>query len=125
MKIISKKTFLFLSIIALVGLVGCRKKKDTIAAITVLYKSTGAPVDNAKVVLYATSTTGHQAAVTVHDTAYANINGVAYFNYNDVYQLGQAGVCVLNIKASKDNLSGEGIIKIEQEKSTSSGVYIQ
>jgi hypothetical protein len=125
MKIISKKTFLFLSIIALVGLVGCRKKKDTIATITVLYKSTGAPVDNAKVVLYATSTTGHQAAVTVHDTAYANINGVAYFNYNDVYQLGQAGVCVLNIKASKDNLSGEGIIKIEQEKSTGSGVYIQ
>jgi hypothetical protein len=47
MKIISKKTFLFLSIIALVGLVGCRKKKDTIATITVLYKSTGAPVDNA------------------------------------------------------------------------------
>ena len=125
MKIISKKTFLFLSIIALVGLVGCRKKKDTIATITVVYKSTGAPVDNAKVVLYATSTTGHQAAVTVHDTAYANINGVAYFNYNDVYQLGQAGVCVLNIKASKDNLSGEGIIKIEQEKSTGSGVYIQ
>ena len=125
MKIISKKTFLFLSVIALVGLVGCRKKKDTIATITVLYKSTGAPVDNAKVVLYATSTTGHQAAVTVHDTAYANINGVAYFNYNDVYQLGQAGVCVLNIKASKDNLSGEGIIKIEQEKSTGSGVYIQ
>jgi hypothetical protein len=125
MKIISKKTFLFLSIIALVGLVGCRKKKDTIATITVLYKSTGAPVDNAKVVLYAVSTTGHQAAVTVHDTAYANINGVAYFNFNDVYQLGQAGVCVLNIKASKDNLSGEGIIKIEQEKSTGSGVYIQ
>ncbi len=125
MKILSKKTFLFLSILALVALVGCRKKKDTIATITVTNKVTGATVQNAKVVLYAVSTTGHQAAVTVHDTAYANSNGVAYFNFNDVYQLGQAGVCVLNIKATKDNLSGEGIIKVEQEKTTSAGVYLQ
>ena len=125
MKVIFNKTFLFLSIIALVALVGCRKKKDTIATITVTNKATGALVENAKVVLYATSTTGHQAAVTVHDTAYSNGNGVAYFNYNDVYQLGQAGVCVLNIKGTKDNLSGEGIIKIEEEKTTAAGVYLQ
>ena len=125
MKIISKKTFLFLSVIALFALFGCRKKKDTIATITVVNKISGTSVGNAKVVLYATSTTGHQAAVTVHDTAYANGNGIAYFNYNDVYQLGQAGVCVLNIKATKDNLSGEGIIKIEQEKTTNANVFLQ
>ncbi|MCE2742121.1 MAG: hypothetical protein LW701_00875 [Fluviicola sp.] len=125
MKVIFNKTFLFLSIIALVALVGCRKKKDTIATITVVNKISGASVENAKVVLYATSTTGHQAAVTVHDTAYANGNGIAYFNYNDVYQLGQAGVCVLNIKATKDNLSGEGIIKIEEEKTTNANVFLQ
>lgn len=125
MKVIFNKTFLFLSIIALVALVGCRKKKDTIAAITITNKTTGAIVENAKVVLYATSTTGHQAAVTVHDTAYSNGSGVAYFNFNDEYQLGQAGVFVLNIKATKDNLSGEGIIKVEEEKSTSAGVYLQ
>ena len=109
MKNITKKTFLFLCIFTLIAIVGCKKKKDT----------------TAKVVLYATSTTGHQAAVTVHDTAYANSNGVAYFNFNDVYQLGQAGVCVLNIKATKDNLSGEGIIKIEQEKNTNANVFLQ
>jgi hypothetical protein len=125
MKIITNKKILYLSFIALIVLVGCKKKKDTIATITVTNKTTGASVENAKVVLYATSSTGKQAAVTVHDTAYANNNGVAYFNFNDVYQLGQAGVCVLDIKATKDNLSGEGVIKIEQEKTTNAGVYLK
>jgi hypothetical protein len=125
MKNITKKTFLFLCIFTLIAIVGCKKKKDTTATITVTNKTTGASLENAKVVLYATSTTGHQAAVTVHDTAYANSNGVAYFNFNDVYQLGQAGVCVLNIKATKDNLSGEGIIKIEEEKTTNANVFLQ
>lgn len=125
MKTLTKRSILLFTIFSMALFVGCRKKKDTIAQITVYKKSSYVQVENAKVVLYAVSTTGHQAAVTIHDTAYTNASGQAFFSYNDVYQLGQAGVAVLNIKATKDNLMGEGIIKIEEEKTNSAGVFIQ
>jgi hypothetical protein len=50
---------------------------------------------------------------------------MASFNYNDIYQLGQAGVAVLDIKAQKQNMIGQGIIKIEAEKINEETVYIQ
>lgn len=123
----TKFMVLFSAIFSLIFFVGCRKKKDTIAIITVKtnVNAPDKPVENARVVLYAVSTTGNQAAVTLHDTAYTTSTGQAHFNFNDVYQLGQAGVAVLNIKATKDNLSGDGIIKIEEEKTTEEKVFIQ
>jgi hypothetical protein len=54
-----------------------------------------------------------------------NANGVAVFNFNDVYQLGQAGVAVLNIDVQKDALTGQGIIKVEQEVTSKETVYVQ
>ncbi|MEY4659245.1 MAG: hypothetical protein RJB36_1011, partial [Bacteroidota bacterium] len=42
-----------------------------------------------------------------------------------LYQLGQAGVAVLDIDAKKGNKSGAGIIKIEAEKVNEETVYIQ
>lgn len=127
MKKYSKLSFVLVGVMTLALFVGCRKKKDTIVLINVKTSvfAPDKPVDNAKVVLYAVSSTGHQSSVTIHDTAYTTPNGSAYFNFNDVYQLGQAGVAVLNIKATKDNMSGEGIIKVEEEKTSSQKVYIQ
>ncbi|MBI1838280.1 MAG: hypothetical protein HYR91_13545 [Flavobacteriia bacterium] len=118
-------SFFVFGIVSVMIMFGCRKKKDTIAIISV--SNTGhQSIEGAKVVLYAkASDPSHQSAVTIHDTAYTNSSGQAYFNFNDVYQLGQAGVAVLNISASKDNLVGEGIIKIEEEKTSNEGVVIQ
>jgi hypothetical protein len=123
MKIIFSKTLLIFSMFSMLFFVGCRKKKDTIAAITVSYKTTGLAVENAKVTL-SPSNPSQKVDERVTKTMNSNSNGVAYFNYNDLYQLGAAGVCILNIKALKDTSTGSGIIKIEEEKTTSAGVTI-
>jgi len=102
----------------------CRKKGDTIAKITVR-DTANVLVPNARVILYGTSTQTPIKPVVRRDTTYTNSSGVAIFNYNDVYQLGQAGVAVLNISAEKGGLVGEGIIKIEEEVESVATVYIQ
>ncbi len=102
----------------------CRKKKDTIARITVLDAENNI-VPEAQVILFGQSTTDPMQEVVRRDTAMTNTSGVATFNYNDVYQLGQAGVAVLNIRATKGGLVGTGIIQIEQEKENTARVFIQ
>lgn len=109
---------------SLLTMTSCRKKEDTIAKITVR-DTANVLVPNARVILYGTSTTDPIQAVVRRDTAFTNSNGVAVFNYNEVYQLGQAGVAVLNIRATKGNMNGEGIIKIEEEKESTAKVFIK
>ena len=75
------------------------------------------------VVLYGTNTQGTPQVVAIFDTAYTNGAGLASFNYNDIYQLGQAGVAVLDIKAQKLNKIGQGIIKIEPEQVNENCIY--
>ena len=79
----------------------------------------------ATVILYGESTTDPIQPVVRRDTTTTNTSGVATINYNDVYQLGQAGVAVLNISAEKGDLYGEGIIKIEEEQENTVTVFIQ
>lgn len=120
------KSVIFISCIALISAVsvsGCRKKKDTLAHIYVK-NNTNQSVDNAMVVLYGTNTAGTPQQVAVFDTSYTNVEGLATFNFNEIYQLGQAGVAVLDIKAQKLNQVGIGIIKIEAEKLNEETVVI-
>lgn len=102
----------------------CRKKKDTIAKITVR-DTANALVPGARVVLYGTSTTDPIQPVVRRDTSFTDAAGIATFNYNDVYQLGQAGVAVLNITAEKGDLFGKGIIKVNEEQENYATVLIQ
>ena len=121
-------TAIFAVAIAGMGVVfsssGCRKKKDTIAKIYVR-DTMNAPVIGARVVLKGESTVTPSPPVVLFDTTTTNGSGEAIFNFNDVYQLGQAGVAVLNIEAEKDALSGQGIIKVEQETTSEETVFIQ
>ena len=119
-----KILFFALAETSLVSLSACRKKMDTVAHIYVK-DETNASVSNAMVVLYGTNTQQTPQQVAVFDTAYTNANGLATFNYNELYQLGQAGVAVLDIKAQKGNKIGQGIIKIEAEKVNEETVFIQ
>ena len=120
-----KKTLLFAALsIALIGLNACVKKEDTIAKIEVRDEN-NALVEQAMVVLHGPSTCNCPSQVVVHDTAYTNAAGIATFNYNEIYQLGQAGVAVLDIEAYKGNRQGQGIIKIEAEKTNEETVIIQ
>lgn len=102
----------------------CRKKGDTIANIYVKDED-NLNVSGAMVILYGTNTGGTPQQVAVFDTAYTNSTGLASFNYNDIYQLGQAGVAVLDIKAQKFQKIGQGIIKIEAETINEETVFIQ
>ena len=113
----------FLGLVAIASVSGCRKKKDTLAHIYVK-NNTNQSVDNAMVVLYGTNTAGTPQQVAVFDTSYTNVEGLATFNFNEIYQLGQAGVAVLDIKAQKLNQVGIGIIKIEAEKLNEETVVI-
>lgn len=108
----------------LISLDSCRKKEDTIARITVR-DTANMLVPNARVILYGQSTTDPIQPVVRRDTAYTNGAGVATFNYNDYYQLGQGGFAVLNINAKKDDLTGGGMIKIEPEQENKASVNIQ
>lgn len=120
-----KKILLFaVAATTLVSLSACRKKMDTVAHIYVKDEA-NASVSNAMVVLYGTNTQSTPQQVAVFDTAYTNVSGLATFNYNELYQLGQAGVAVLDIKAQKGNKTGQGIIKIEAEKVNEETVFIQ
>ncbi len=119
--------FIALSVVTLLCMatfIGCRKKEDTIAKITVLDASNQA-VAGARVLIYGQSTTNQPADVVLYDTTLTNAAGVATFNFNDVYQLGQAGVAVLNIDVQKDALTGQGIIKVEQEVTSEETVFVQ
>ena len=121
------KTFLFLSLLTVSSLLiatSCRKKKDTIANIFVK-DATNQPVEGCKVILKGVSTTNNPASVTLYDTAYSDADGIATFNFNEEYQLGQAGVAVLNIDAKKNGLKGTGIIKVEEEVTNEETVFIQ
>ncbi len=121
-----KRTLLF-AFVAVLGVAlssGCRKKADTIALIYVRDVANQL-VSGAQVVLYGQSTTNQPANVVLYDTTTSNTSGVAKFNFNDVYQLGQAGVAVLNIEATFAGASGQGIIKIEQEVTSTETVFIQ
>lgn len=104
---------------------GCRKKKDTIAKIYVRNVA-NEPVSAATVRVKGEDTDDNNGdpVIVLDKTTTTNASGEAIFNFNDVYQLGQAGVAVLNIDAQKDGLSGSGIIKIEQEKTSEETVFI-
>lgn len=102
----------------------CVKKEDTIAKIEVRDEN-NALVEQAMVVLHGTSTCNCPSQVVVYDTAYTNAAGIATFNFNEIYQLGQAGVAVLDIEAYKGNRQGQGIIKIEAEETNEETVIIQ
>ncbi|MEI8192504.1 MAG: hypothetical protein WCG64_01445 [Flavobacteriia bacterium] len=119
-----KIAYLLSFVVVAVVLNGCVKKEDTIAKIEVRDEN-NALVEQAMVVLHGTSTCNCPSQVVVYDTAFTNAAGIATFNYNEIYQLGQAGVAVLDIEAYKGNRQGQGIVKIEAEKTNEETVIIQ
>lgn len=119
---------LFVAIFA-IALGSCNKKKDTIAKITVYNSLTNQLAPDCRVVLWGKASQGQgtkdQGDVVLYDTTYTNSSGEAIFNFNQLYQKGMAGVAILNIEAKKGNYKGEGIIKVEEEKTSETTVYIQ
>lgn len=93
----------------------CRKKDDTIVQITVK-DAFNQTVDGATVKLLTLPPYEQNSMPVLEMEGTSDAEGIVRFNFNDVYQLGQAGVAVLNIEVKKGDLEGSGIIKVEQEK---------
>lgn len=108
------------AVLALHVVAGCRKKKDTIAKVFVR-NSVGDGVATATVILKGVSTTSK--ASTFADTAETNSSGEAIFNLNELYKLGQAGVAVLDIVATRNSTTTTGVIQVEQETTSEATVY--
>ena len=126
MKQVIKRFGILSLILAMVALtnIGCKKKKPTIAEITVR-NSAGAAIAGAQVHLFPVPTNQNGAGALLWDyTGVTNAAGVASFNFDEVYQLGQAGVVVANIEASGNGTTGTGVIKVDQETTSTAVVFL-
>ena len=118
MKNTLRNTFLFMALFFLAfSINSCYKKKDTIANVTVM-NSNDEAVSGVEVRLfYAVS--GDSARID--ETSTTGGGGTATFNFNELYQSGQAGFAVLDIYVQGVIV---GIIKIEEEKTTAETIIL-
>lgn len=113
------KLFLFSSLVLALVFTGCYKKKDTIAKVKVIDAS-GLVVSSANVRLYYEGDRAPRE--NLNQSAKTNSSGVATFNYNDFYELGQAGFAILDIDVN--GATKVGIIRVEEEKTSEVTVTI-
>jgi hypothetical protein len=111
---------------SLVAVNSCKKDKQTIATVLVV-NDEGEPVPGASVRLYAvpSETPPPPNEIRFDTTQITNGTGKVTWDFSDFYEKGQAGFAVLDIEASKGALTGEGIIKIEEEETTEETIIIE
>ena len=99
-----------------IGLNSCRKEKDTNAIVTVL-KANDEPVIGAEVHLFCPIATCQDGTLSesMNVIATTGTDGKATFNFNEQYQLGQAGFAVLDVEVTSGTDMATGVIKIEEE----------
>lgn len=105
---------------------GCRKKKDTIVNVYVRDANNNA-ISGAVVTLFADPSSPNPGTLSEkwEDlVTTSNSAGMASFNFNEIYQLGQAGVAVANIEATYGGSAGYGVVKVEQETTSEETVFI-
>ncbi len=117
--------YFILSVVAILAFSsqGCRKKKDTLVEITVKDVNSQV-VGGATVNMFPVGTVAPSPGYLWNYTETTGANGVAIFNFSEIYQLGQAGVAISNIKVTKAGVEGNSVVKIESEKTTSKTVYM-
>jgi hypothetical protein len=119
-------TLSLLAIFSLTMSVGCKKKVDTFAVVVVKNNANGL-VAGANVLLKAEGTIDEPASINTDIfpmSAVSDSEGKATFNFNEVYQVGQAGVAVLTIEVVAGSKTGQGVIKVEQEQTTEEVVFV-
>ena len=112
------KILLFLVIITTA--VSCYKKQDTIVIITVKDSITSDLVVGATVRLMY-DTIGNPNPARIDVTSTTSPQGTAEFNFNEMYQSGQAGFAVLDVLVNGTKVD---VIQIEEEETTKETVYI-
>lgn len=108
---------MFLLIIFMVA--SCYKKKDTIVIISVRDSITNDVVVGASVRLLYLA--GNPDSTRIDVTATTDPQGQAVFNFNELYQSGQAGFAVLDVLLNGTKVD---VIQIEEEVTTEETVYL-
>ncbi|UKN00495.1 hypothetical protein K6119_12210 [Paracrocinitomix mangrovi] len=115
--------FAIISFLFIFNLSACRREKPSVAKVLVV-NTDGAPVSNAEVILFP-NPDPQLGPVVEDDVAYTNADGYAIYDYTDDFNLGQAGFRLLDINVNAPNNEyGEGIIKVEPEKTTEVTVVV-
>ncbi|MBK6524498.1 MAG: hypothetical protein IPO32_09720 [Crocinitomicaceae bacterium] len=112
--------------LVLLAFASCKKEAPTLAKIYV-QDTDGAPFANAEVRVYGESTTSPHNEMIMDYTLFTDTDGEVIFDFTDNFKLGQAGFAVLNIQVNSmdELLFGEGIIKVEEEKTNTETLIIQ
>jgi hypothetical protein len=85
--------------------------------------SAGQPLPGAQVRLFSNGNAPKEKRFDLELTT--DGSGKATYDFTDYYNKGQAGFAVLDISASKGNLAGEGIIKVEEERAAEETVVVE
>ena len=112
-----KSAFVLLLIVFTIS--SCYKKKDTIVIVNVKDSVTSDLVVGADVRLLYLA--GNPDSTRIDVSATSNPQGQAVFNFNDLYQSGQAGFAVLDLLVNGTKVS---VIQIEEEVTTEETVFI-
>ena len=113
-----KIVLLFTFIMTLVfSLTSCYKKKDTIANVTLL-NINDEPIVGKEVRLFYDV---NADSARIDEVSTTGGGGTATFNFNELYQSGQAGFAVLDIYVQGVIV---GIIKVEEEKTTAETIIL-
>ena len=120
-----KSTFraLFTIVLAIALFTACNKEEDTLVEVKVVTPN-GSSVAGAEVKLLGQGTTNTTEVGDnrIDRTQFTAANGVANFDFTDLYVPGQSGFAILNVEITKDypdsTVYMEGIIKVVEEKVT-------
>lgn len=108
----------------------CYKTEDTIAEIEVV-TANNSPVAGAEVRLFgqATQVTSDVGNIVIDTVEFTGSNGVARFDFTENFQSGQSGLFILNVEITREfpdsTVFIEGIIRVEEEKTTRRTFRIQ
>lgn len=118
-----KSRFITLFTIALAVLLvtACNKEEDTLAEVRVLTPN-GSTVAGAEVRLFGQGTTNTTEVgdIRIDVLEYTASDGLAKFDFTDLYVPGQSGFAILNVEITKEypdsTVYMEGIMKIVEEQ---------
>jgi hypothetical protein len=115
------RIYTLFTLLTLLVFTSCNKEEDTLAEITVVTIS-GSRVEGAEVRLFGQGTIDQEEVgdIRIDRTRFTNANGIAEFDFTDLYEPGQSGFAILNVEITKefpDSTSFlEGIVKIVEEE---------
>lgn len=117
----SRLTALFTVFLLLVAFSSCNKEEDTTAEVKVVLPN-GSVVPGAEVRMFGQGTVDQEDVgdIKIDEKQFTSSNGIAAFDFTDLYEPGQSGFAILNVEITKEypdsTSSTEGVFQIVEEE---------